>query len=135
LLELSKLAENDNGEIDKELDDMQVKVGKSEDDFVIDSRLGFHFIPNAVKVFLDVELKEAAKRIFKEGRKNESNNDIEDTVKKIKIRIDSENKRYKEYYGVDYHDMGNYDIVIDTTGIKPDEIVKDIIKIIDEKFK
>jgi cytidylate kinase len=97
--------------------------------------LGFHFIPNAVKVFLDVELKEAAKRIFKEGRKNESNNDIEDTVKKIKIRIDSENKRYKEYYGVDYHDMGNYDIVIDTTGIKPDEIVKDIIKIIDEKFK
>ena len=44
LLELSKQAEKDNS-IDKELDKKQIELGKTKDNFVIDSRLGFHFCP------------------------------------------------------------------------------------------
>ena len=46
LLELSKEAEKDSS-IDKELDQKQIELGKTQDNFVIDSRLGFHFIKNS----------------------------------------------------------------------------------------
>lgn len=133
LLELSKQAETDKT-IDLELDKRQTELGKKEDNFVIDSRLGFHFIPKSIKVFLDVNLNEAANRILKEKRQHEHYKDIQDSINKIKTRINSENKRYKEYYNIDYHDTNNYDIIIDTTDIKPDKIINSIIKIIKEKF-
>lgn len=129
LLELSKLAEKDKA-IDKELDKKQIELGKKQDNFVIDSRLGFHFIKNSKKIFLNVDLNEAAKRILKEKRKHESYKDIQESAEKIKTRIKSENKRYKEYYNIDYQNKTHYDIIIDTTDIKPEEIVKDILKII-----
>ena len=53
LLELSKLAETDRS-IDKELDNYQIQLGKDEDNFIIDARLGWHFIPDSIKIFLDV---------------------------------------------------------------------------------
>ena len=55
LLELSKLAETDKS-IDEELDERQIKLGEEEDNFIIDARLGWHFIPNSIKIFLDVTL-------------------------------------------------------------------------------
>jgi cytidylate kinase len=116
LLELSKQAETDKT-IDQELDKKQIELGKKEDNFVIDSRLGFHFIPNSKKIFLEVDIKEAAKRILNEKRQHEQYRDIEDSVEKIKTRISSEDKRYQEYYKIDYHDKQNYDIVIDTTNL------------------
>ncbi len=128
LLELSKLAENDKT-IDKELDKKQVELAK-EDNFVIDSRLGFHFIKDSIKVFLEVNLNEAAKRILKEKREHEQYKDIQESIEKIKTRINSEDRRYKDYYGIHYHDKDNYDIVIDTTEQKPEEIVEKILKTI-----
>ena len=129
LLELSKEAEEDPS-IDKELDKKQIELGKKEDNFVIDSRLGFHFIPNSKKIFLEVQLNEAAKRILKEKRKHEQYKDINESIKKIKTRISSEDKRYNEYYKIDYHDKSNYDLVIDTTNAEPEEVVSKIIKTI-----
>jgi predicted cytidylate kinase len=129
LLELSKQAETNNS-IDKELDKKQIELGKTKDNFVIDSRLGFHFIKNSKKVFLKVDLKEAAKRILKEKRKHEQYNDISESEKKIITRINSEDKRYKEYYNINYKDKKHYDLIIDTTNIKPEEIIKKIIEIV-----
>jgi len=131
LLELSKQAETDKS-IDKELDEKQIELGKKEDNFVIDARLGFHFIKSSIKVFLEVDLNEAANRILKEKRQHEQYKDVIDSINKIKTRINSEDKRYRGYYNIDYHDKTNYDIVIDTTNIKPDEIVNKILKIINQ---
>lgn len=127
LLELSREAEKNNV-VDKELDNKQIELGKTEDNFVIDSRLGFHFIPNSIKVFLEVDLNEAAKRIFSEKRKHEQYKDINESVEKIKTRINSEDKRYKEYYNINYQDRKNYDIIINTTKTTPEEVVEMIIK-------
>ena len=125
LLELSKLAEKDQS-TDIELDERQKNLGKTQDNFVIDARLGFHFIPNSIKVFLEVDLNEAAKRIFDEKRQHEQYKDIQESIEKIKTRIKSEEWRYKEYYNLNYQDKKHYDIMIDTTDITPQEVVNRI---------
>ncbi|MBI4980115.1 cytidylate kinase family protein [Candidatus Woesearchaeota archaeon] len=115
LLELSKLAEKDPS-VDKELDERQIRLGKKEDNFIIDARLGWHFIPHSVKVFLDVTDEEAARRIFAERRADEKyNTTLKKTLENIKRRKESETKRYRQYYGVNYFDLKNYDLVVDTT--------------------
>ena len=133
LLELSKLAETDRS-IDKELDNYQIQLGKYEDNFIIDARLGWHFIPNSIKIFLDVTDEEAAKRIFKEGRTDEKyNTDLNATLENIKNRRASEIKRYLDYYNLNYYDHNNYDLVVDTTEIPAEEVAEKIIKFIEEK--
>lgn len=128
LVELSKLAEKETW-VDKELDLRQKILGKKEDDFVIDGRLSWHFIPKSIKVYLKVDDKTAAKRIWgdKDNRKQERFKDIKELVKKIKQRQTSEIKRYKQYYNLNYHDKKNYDLIIDTSNLTPDVIMKKII--------
>ena len=131
LLELSKLAETDRS-IDKELDNYQIQLGKDEDNFIIDARLGWHFIPDSIKIFLDVNDEEAAKRIFKEGRTDEKyNTDLNATLENIKNRRASEIKRYQDYYNQNYYDHDNYDLVVDTTNIPAEEVAEKIIKFIE----
>ena len=133
LLEISKVAEKDRG-IDKELDERTVKLGKEEDDFVMDSRLAYHFIPNAFKVFLYVDAKAAAKRIFgdirkkKEGRKVEKESTtLAATLSAIRKRRRSEELRYKKYYNIDLFNKKQYDLVVDTTKATPEEVAAKIV--------
>ena len=57
-----KMAEMDPS-IDKEIDEWQTQLGKKENNFILDSRLGFHFIPKSFKIFLDVDLDVSAERL------------------------------------------------------------------------
>jgi len=126
LLELGEQAETAD-ELDKKIDDRQVELGKIEDNFVIDGRLSWHFIPKSLKVYLKVNIDEGSKRIFNSKRKKEHNLSLEDTKEKIILRKQSEIKRFKEYYGIDHTNESNFDLVIDTTNISADQ-VKDKIK-------
>lgn len=128
LIELSKLAETKKW-VDKELDNRQIKLGKKEDDFIIDGRLSWHFIPKSIKIYLDVTPEIAAKRIYsdKENRSSEGFTTFKDLIKKIKQRTNSEKKRYKQYYNLDYHNKKHYDLVIDTSKVDIDNVVKKII--------
>ena len=97
----------------------------------MDTRMGFSFIPDSIKIFLTVSDGEAAKRIFKEGREKEKENiDFDATYENIKRRRESEKKRYMEYYKVDYEEPDNYDLVIDTTDMTIEEVVNQIIEFI-----
>jgi len=126
LEELGELAEKDDS-IDKELDKKQIEL-KNEDNFVVDGRLTAHFIPNAnVKVFLDCEDKVRAERILKDERKDEDSKDVDEIVEKVKAREQSERKRYKQYYNVDYYAEELYDLVVDTTNLSVEEVVNKII--------
>ncbi len=129
VLELNKLAEKKKGEIDKEIDERTRKLGQDKDNFVMDSRLAYHFIPKSIKVFLDVDVDVAAERIFKDKkRKSEKGNiNLEETKKKIRQRQNSERKRYREYYGTDYLDFSNYDLLIDTTNLSIEEVAEKIV--------
>lgn len=135
ILELNKLAETDK-DIDQELDARQKKLNK-EDDFIIDSRLGFFFIKNAIKIFLEVDDNEAARRIFIAPPRNSEKtyNTKKDALCALIARRESETKRIKKTYGIDVYDNKNYDLVIDTTDKKPEVVCKDIIQFFKNKRK
>ena len=129
LLELSRIAENDKS-IDEELDARQVKLGKDQDNFVIDGRLSWHFIPHSVKIFLDVSDEVAAKRIFKDQTRGveKENLSLDKTLENIKTRRQSEIKRYNEYYGLNYYEKGNYDIVVNTDPLDVKGVLRDVLE-------
>ena len=136
LLELGKLEEKDRT-IDKMVDQKQIDLGKNEDNFVIDGRLSFHFIPNSLKIFLDGNLDVRARRIFHDqlsDRSAEKNLSPEDTKKKIKEREASEIKRYAIYYAINPYDKSNYDLIIDGTDMTIEENADRIIAFIKTKI-
>jgi cytidylate kinase len=127
IMEFSKNAEN-NPEIDNELDERQARIGREEDNFVMDSRLGFHFIPDSLKIYLDVDIKEAAKRIMNEKRKEEKYKSLDEAIDFLKKRMSSESKRYKEYYKIDFPKKSSFDLWVDTTNKAPGQVVNEILK-------
>jgi CMP/dCMP kinase len=127
LLELSKIAETDKS-IDLELDKRQIELGKKENNFIIDSRLGFHFIPNSKKVFLDADIEIRAKRILNDRRDTEKNASLKEAMKNILTREKSESKRYLQYYNLDPYNPKNYDLVVDTTNENPESVTNKVLK-------
>lgn len=135
LAELSKMAETDTS-IDKMLDDRNIEIGEKEN-IVLDSRLGFHFIPDSFKVFLELDQSVASERIlhdknFNPNRHKESDGafDTRESIKeKINFRLDSERKRYKELYNINDHTAReNFDLVINTEKIPLEEVCKKVIE-------
>ncbi|MBI1935752.1 cytidylate kinase family protein [Candidatus Woesearchaeota archaeon] len=133
LMELNKLAEKDKT-IDFELDKKLKELGSEKDNFVVDGRLAAFFIPNAdVKVFLETDDIVRAERILKDKRKQEKSSSLLEMSSKIKKREESEKKRYKNYYNIDYADKRLYNFTVDTTKLNPSEVVKTIVKFVEER--
>lgn len=127
ILELSRSAE-DRSDIDREIDARTVRLGAENDDFVIDARLGWHFLPDSVKVFLEVRPEVAAERIYEAKRGSErENTDLDATRRAIESRTASEVKRYRDYYGIDYGDHRQYDLVVQTSEMTIAEVVRQIV--------
>ncbi len=129
--EFNKLSEK-NPKYDKMVDDFQRKL-KDHDKLIVDSRLGFYFIPNSFKVFIKVDPKIAAKRIFMAKREDERYNSIEEAYKKIIKRDQSDIKRYTALYGINHLDESNYDLVIDSSDKTINEIVDIIVNFLKTK--
>jgi CMP/dCMP kinase len=131
--EFGKLCEKD-ASYDKMLDEYIEELGEKKDNFIMVSRTAFYFIPRSVKIFLEVNLDEAARRRFNETKKNrEKRNEreyrkIDDVKKEIKERMQSETKRYKKYYKIDCYDLSNYDLIIDTSKISIEQVAEKIVK-------
>ncbi|MBI3031935.1 cytidylate kinase family protein [Candidatus Woesearchaeota archaeon] len=129
ILQLNRLAEK-NPNYDKKLDAEVAKLGTTQDNFVIDGRLAFYFIPNSVKIFLDGSLEVRAKRILKDNRKEEDNLTIADTIEKIKNREGSERKRYKKLYGIDMYHSEHFDLVIPTSKASISQVTNKVVSFI-----
>jgi cytidylate kinase len=135
LLELNKIAETDMS-VDKELDDRNKEIGNM-DNIVLDSRLGFYFISDSFKIFLDLDPIVASQRIL-EDKKNNPNRQKEDTnnfdnveniFNSIQERLFLEKKRYKELYGIEDHTSpSNFNLVINTEDIPLEEVSQKIIE-------
>lgn len=119
-------------ETDREADQYQARLGRTEDDFVIDSRLGFHFIPHSFKVRLDVDPQVGARRIFQAQRPEEQaerpRRSPEEVLGDNQAREASDRKRYLTYYRLNYEDDRHYDLVVDTTEKTVDEVVDCILR-------
>ena len=114
------------------VDDYQKKLGEMEDNLVIDGRISWHFIPTSFKVFLSVDPKVGAERIFagKRGvnRADEPEyTDAAHVLKTLASRVASDTERYKKHYGIDFADRSVYDLVIDTSGQSPEETAEAVL--------
>lgn len=127
-LELNKLSENDRT-IDDKIDNYTRNLTNSSEDYIVDSRLAWHFIPSSYKVYLRCEDKIASQRIYDDKTRisDEQSKDILFLLGKIKDRRMSEKERFQELYGIDFSDLSNYDQVIDTSYFRPEEVVQLIL--------
>jgi cytidylate kinase len=124
LEEFGEFAKN-NPKIDEELDAQQIEYGK-HGNVILEGRLsGCMMIKNTIpayKILLTATLEERIKRIM--GRENKKY----DLVRtEILTREKGEGERYKRLYGLDYKDPSNYDLVIDTTTLTPEEVITEIL--------
>lgn len=140
LAEYNKLGETDPS-TDLEVDKYQEELGKKEDNFVIEGRTSWYFIPQSLKFFIKVEDQEGARRIYKASRDSEERNEdkkfhsVENALESIRNRRKSDIKRYEKYFGIDVFKESNYDYIIDTTDLDPEEAFQKVFKIVQEKLK
>ena len=134
-IELNKLAEIDMS-IDTEADNRNKEIGKMEN-IVLDSRLGFYFIPTSFKVFLELDPKIAAKRILADknnnlNRNNETSNSFDteaQILNSISERLLLEKNRYKDIYGIEDNTAhSNFDLIINTEEFSLEEVSKKVIE-------
>jgi len=109
-------------EFDHYLDEKQAELSE-RDNIVVDSRLGFHFVKDSVKVFLTTNIDVAAARLLAAKRNEEQVSSLAEARAEIEERMHAERTRHKELYGVDIADTSNYDIIIDTTPLDPKAVV------------
>lgn len=140
LAEYNKLGEIDPS-TDLEIDMYQKELGKKNDNFIIEGRTSWHFIPHSVKIYIDVDKKTGAKRIWKSlQKKNNRNEDknlnsLEDVIKSLEKRYKSDKLRYKKYFNIDVYDKKNYDFIIDTTKLSIKEVFKKTHSFIEKELK
>jgi cytidylate kinase len=125
-LELNVYA-RDHPEIDDEVDGRLAALADDPDPMVIDSRMAFHFVPQAFKVYLAVDPWVGAERIFAAGRADESYASVAEAAARSAAREREEAARYAMLYGVDPPHWRNYDLVVDTTHCPPEEVVDRIL--------
>lgn len=125
LAELTELCRTDPA-TDHAIDRRIAEMGMQRDHTVFDSRLAFHFVPDALHVFLSCPLEVAAYRVVTAGRPLEHYATISEAQRALAWRRDEEQRRFKEMYGVDIRDETQFDLVVDAT-LVPSEIA-DIIE-------
>lgn len=131
ILDANKLAEN-NKEIDFLVDSMLRELGSTQDKLVIDSRMAWHWMPYSYRVYLNLDLLVAAKRIIDnldpERLKVEHIPQTpEEYAEELHLRLQSEAKRYMNLYQVNPYDLQNYDLVVDTTEFSIPEVEEMIL--------
>lgn len=128
--ELQVLLKSEPG-FDRELDHRLVDWARSNPGWVLDHRMGFHLLPEAISVFLRVSPEEAAKRVRGAQRVEEFEGDwsMEAMINDMENRNTQMRQRLAGLYGVDFGLSHQYDFVIDTDGKSVLEVVDELVEI------
>ena len=128
-VELNKMAEQDRS-IDDLLDNKTTELGKTLDHVVFDSRLAWNFVEESFKVFLSVSLPVAASRVLADASRGavESYASVEECMAGLKERAATEDRRYKEIYGIEYFNYSNYNLVLDSSDCAPEILAKILVE-------
>ena len=118
----------DDHALDEKID-MFLRNLRTKNDIVIDSRLGFYWIPESFKVYLDLDMQVATVRIFKDAMSNnmrtkggELANSLDLVAKQVQSRMETEQSRFKNLYGIDPYNSEHFDLVIDTSRHSPQTV-------------
>lgn len=116
-------------QLDKEMDIFIANEMNSKTNFILDYRLGYHFIENSFNILLKVSPEIALNRISDRQNSDEKYFQLTDEERILKManRNKSMRDRFFELYNTDFLNEGNYQLVIQTDLLKPSEIIKQII--------
>lgn len=116
-------------EIDRQIEQSAKEYAEKHENLIIDARLGWYAVPDSFKIYLTVDIDESARRAFNDPDRKTSENfsTLEEQKADLIKRFTLENNRYFELYGVHKEDLNNYDFVLDTTNLTPEEVNKAII--------
>lgn len=135
VLQLNLAAEEEDGIplVDDLVDKRLRKIGETDNQVVIDSRMAWHWIPGSFKVFLDLELHVAAERILKSMTLERMEaehipSDPQRYAASLEQRLRSESRRYKKLYDADPYQTAQYDLVVDTYVNDPDQVLETVLK-------
>ena len=111
---------------DIEMDGYIAEYARKQTNYVLDYRLGFHFVPESFKVLLQVSEKTALHRILSRNGKDEyfSYGLVDEKILLLRTRNELMRQRFIEIYSVDFCVESHYDLVIDSDTRSPNEIVE-----------
>ncbi|MBO4766817.1 MAG: dephospho-CoA kinase [Lachnospiraceae bacterium] len=125
VLEMNELMSKDH-KYDHMIDDKTAQISREnqEKSILFDSRLAWHFVEKSFKVFLSVDLAEAARRVYADASRGEveSYKSEADAAEQLAARAANEDARYEELYGIHYFDFDNYNLILDSSYAKPEVI-------------
>lgn len=117
---------------DIEVDKAAQKKSLAMKNVLISTRVGPIFWPHSLKVYLSVDPMVGALRIFE--AKQQSNDRNEDFASTIQEQLELNNKRaendiqrYQKIYDFNPYSKEGYDLVIDTTDMKPEAVAEKIL--------
>ena len=123
---------NERAESHPEMDhatDEKLRNLRDHNDIVIDSRLGFYWIPESFKVYLDLNSDVSIARIFKDANMNtlrsesgEGGPSMDVVMDQVNERMQSERSRFKKLYGINPYSTEHFDLVIDTARHSPQTV-------------
>ncbi len=119
----------DHPEIDRQIEKSAAEYAETHNNFIIDARLGWYAVPNSFKVYLTIDINEAAKRAFSDANRKDTEkfSTVEEQKEDMQKRYKMENERYFKLYGIHKEDLNNYDLVVDTTKLTPEEVKEKIL--------
>ncbi len=110
--------------VDERLRDLRTKK-----DIVVDSRLGFYWIPESFKVYLDLDIEVATARIYTDAVTNtarsgagEGTSSLANVTEQVRTRMEEERQRFRHMYHVDPYDLAHFDLIIDTSRHSPQTV-------------
>jgi len=131
VLEMNKLMEKDH-KYDHMIDDTTARISKEQKDkkLLFDSRLAWNFVEESFKVFLSVSLSVAAERVLADASRGavETYASVEECKERLKERAATEDRRYKDIYGIEYFNYANYNLVLDSSDCAPEVLAKILVQ-------
>ncbi len=124
-LQLNEWSAKDRS-VDDKIDSHTKTLGETSDHIIVDSRLAWHFIPDAYKVFLSVDPLVGAERVFEASRSDEFHGSLAEALENNRSRTRLEAVRYRTLYGIELRDYRNYDLVVDTSFASPEDVAATI---------
>ena len=125
---------SEHPEVDHQVDEEQRLYGEQNDNFVLDAHLGFHFVPDSIRICLICDLEEAARRILEDTeRTTEDATTISDSVDASQKRRGTMRNNFLSLYLVDIDDHSNFDLILDTSSFSSAEVFTRVTTFIDSQ--
>lgn len=131
LAEYNHLGETDPN-TDQDVDKLHEVLAREQANLIISGRVSWYFLPQSIKIYLDVAPEIGAKRIFDNHRQGEDRHfqTIAEVLQSNQNRLNSDNLRYQKYYQINVNNPKNYDLWLDTTNLDLQAVYQQIIDFI-----